>query len=85
MGAINQKQLLEYIDALSLTMVDTKLFLDTHPDDSQALEYFCKVKMLYMQAKKEYAMRFGPLTATDVNCQNCWTWVNDPWPWEGRC
>ena len=36
MGAISQSQLLEYINALSLAMVDTAEFLDTHPDDSEA-------------------------------------------------
>ncbi|MDD5949077.1 MAG: spore coat protein CotJB [Lachnospiraceae bacterium] len=85
MGAISQSQLLEYINALSLAMVDTAEFLDTHPDDSEALAYYEHTKMLFYQARKEYTMRFGPLTKGDVNTKNGWTWVNDPWPWEGRC
>ena len=85
MGAYNRKQLLEYIDSISLSLVDTALFLDTHPDDSKALDYFERLISLRFQATKEYTMRFGPLMHTNVNNKNKWTWVNDPWPWEGRC
>lgn len=85
MGGINREQLLEYIDTISLSLYDTVLFLDTHPDNMQALEYFEKLKMLRLQATREYTMRFGPLMATDVNNRNYWTWVNDPWPWERGC
>lgn len=85
MGAYSREQLLEYINAVSLSLYETVLFLDTHPDNQQALDYHEKMKMLRYQAAKEYTMRFGPLTTNDVNSRNYWTWVNDPWPWERGC
>lgn len=85
MGAINKSQLLEYINALSLAVVDTTEFLDTHPEDKEALAYFDRMRMLLYQAKKEYTARFGPLTISDVNVKNGWSWGEDPWPWERGC
>ena len=35
---MNQKQLLRQIQAVSLMAVDLHLFLDTHPNDTQALK-----------------------------------------------
>ncbi len=85
MGNVNREQLLEYVNALSVAVVETTLFLDTHPDDQEALKYYDRMKMLLYQAKKEYSMRFGPLNNTDVNVSNGWSWVNGPWPWERGC
>ena len=32
----------------------------------------------------EYEDAFGPLTAREVDtCSGHWTWIDDPWPWEG--
>lgn len=85
METIKRKQLLEYINALSLAAVDTKEFLDTHPEDKEALAYFEKANLLLGQAKKEYARRFGPLYCEDVNVKEGWTWVTQPMPWERGC
>ena len=85
MGSYNRSQLLHHLNSISLSLYDTVLFLDTHPDNQQALEYYEKLKMLRSQAAKEYNMRFGPLTSNDVTSRNYWSWVNDPWPWERSC
>ena len=29
--------------------------------------------------------RFGPLTASANTDAAYWSWINDPWPWEGGC
>lgn len=85
MGAINQSQLLEYINALSLAQYDTALFLDTHPCDTDAQMYYDKVNSMLNQARKEYSARFTPLTRDEVTAKNGWDWINHPWPWEGGC
>ena len=38
------------------------------------------------KAVKQYTENFGPLTKSnvDVSCGR-WTWVDEPWPWEGGC
>ena len=37
---MNQKELYEWIMMLGFCAVDMMLYLDTHPDDEEALNYF---------------------------------------------
>ena len=66
---------------------DVKLFLDTHPENQKALDYFQKYKEKRIEALKEYAEVYGPLTVDTVSeNSDCWNWINEPWPWqEGGC
>ena len=67
---------------LGFVMVETVLFLDTHPQDAEALEYYCTMKEKYHEAVKYYTENFGPLQATNVECGNYWIWASTPLPWE---
>ena len=62
MSKMEQKNLLFYIDAVSFAALDASLYLDTHPNDAEALEYFHHFNKARQQALHEYAVRFGPLT-----------------------
>ncbi len=77
------KGLMKYINEVSFALNDVTLYLDTHPDDTKALEYYHKYKEQRHQAVKEYEQCYGPLLNYDVNCSERWTWVDGPWPWEG--
>lgn len=82
-----RQELLEWINIVSFAVDDVKLFLDTHPCDEKALEYFEKFKKQRTQALSEYAKYYGPLTVDTVDaCDEHWTWTKSPWPWqEGGC
>lgn len=82
-----RKELLDWINIVSFAVDDVKLFLDTHPHNTDALEYFDEFKEQRMQALKEYAKYYGPLTIdTTSTPAECWAWINEPWPWqEGGC
>jgi spore coat protein JB len=58
------------------------MFLDTHPNDTEALAkremYRKKLEMLI----KEYENEYGPLTLSADFGNDGFDWVNDPWPWE---
>lgn len=84
---MNRRELFEYINQISFAVDDVKLFLDTHPENQKALEYFQKYKEKRIEALKEYAEVYGPLTVDTVSENNdCWNWINEPWPWqEGGC
>lgn len=75
-------ELLDLIRILGFNMFDAVLFLDTHPNNQQALEHYKKYHQLMQQAVQEYTTYFGPLTSDDVNANNEWTWTETPWPWE---
>ena len=83
----NRRELLEWINVVSFAVDDVKLFLDTHPCNSDALEYFEEFKKQRVQALREYAKYYGPLTLDTVHTPaDYWCWINEPWPWqEGGC
>ena len=45
-----RKELLDWINVVSFAVDDVKLFLDTHPCDKEALEYFEEFKKQRVQA-----------------------------------
>lgn len=80
---MEQKNLKRYIDLVSFAALDCAMFLDTHPSDSEALEFFAYYKDARKQALKEYSSRFSPLTLDTVpKGTDFWAWANEPWPWE---
>lgn len=84
---LSKKELLDWINVVSFAVDDVKLFLDTHPYDEEAQQYFDEFKKQRVQAMKEYAKYYGPLTL-DAAAESCdrWKWVLEPWPWqEGGC
>ena len=83
-----RKELLHWINVVSFAVYDAQLFLDTHPDCKDALEYFYEYNQLRNEALKEYAKYYGPLTidTAAASCSDRWNWINEPWPWqEGGC
>ena len=54
-----KKELLEWINIVSFAVDDVKLFLDTHPNCTEALEFFDEFKKQRVQALKEYANLCG--------------------------
>lgn len=85
MNQSNQQALLKYIYEVGFAIDDVVLFLDTHPCDPEALKYYCSYRQMKQQAVEEYTKYYGPLTNDNVDVTNKWTWIRDPWPWEGAC
>lgn len=66
--------------------VEANLFLDTHPDDRDALDYLKKMLKMREAAQKEYAERFGMINISDIGDDaTYWEWVKSPWPWMNDC
>lgn len=79
--------LLAAINKASFAMDDTRLFLDTHPDCTEALEYFKKMEHMRDEAIKEYEHHVGPMLAyhSAGDRDGCWFWNQGPLPWENAC
>lgn len=86
LNQMNQNELLQFINVVSFQVTDTQLFLDSHPMDEEALNYFNYYMDLRRSALQAYADQYGPLTIDTANPTNRWIWAEQPWPWEGgRC
>lgn len=72
------------IDAVSFSMFDTALYLDTHPGDRRALAYFDKLKAKREALMKECNGCAGPLTLMEADGKACWDWTDRPLPWESE-
>ncbi len=80
----NQQEasLMRKIDEASFSMDDVALYLDTHPNDVNALNYYHHVTALRKEALNAYEAQFGPLLIDSVQSRDRWTWETDRWPWE---
>ena len=81
---MNRSQLLSWITMLGFCADDMMLYLDTHPTDSDALDYYEQCMQLYNSARDSYEQAYGPLTKNAAGeRKGRWDWGNQPLPWEG--
>lgn len=78
----SRQKLMNNITLSSFGLNDINLFLDTHPNDRQALELYRQYKKIRDDAMAGYTENYGPLTPYDSADTVCWTWVDNPWPWQ---
>ena len=81
--AKNKQELFSWINKVSFMAYDMALYLDTHPDDQKALEFFEKYSQMRRQALDTYAAQYGPLNMDVIDHDDHWYWATQPWPWEG--
>ena len=80
---MDKKSLMKIITQASFALNDTRLFLDTHPNCKEAIEYYNKAQAVREEAWNEYTCKFGPLSFYEVSDENYWEWNQGPMPWEG--
>ena len=74
--------MLKQLMAYDFVQLELNLYLDTHPHDQKALKEFQRIRKIAEELRKKYEAEFGPITASAIDCENEWTWINSPWPWE---
>ena len=83
-NAPTRPQMLKWVDMVSFSAHEANLYLDTHPSDPAALQYFQEYTQLRKQALQDYAAMYGPLTVDlAIGSRGKWDWIQQPWPWEG--
>ncbi|MDD7389837.1 MAG: spore coat protein CotJB [Lachnospiraceae bacterium] len=82
-----QKELPVQICELGFALYDLTLFLDTHPEDSDAGALFENYLQKYREIRKEFTGTYRPLGALDGNGGQlpAQSWGQKPMPWEGGC
>jgi spore coat protein JB len=79
-----REKLLREISIHSFAAYELMLFLDTHPDNREALAKRREHIKILDELKEEYEVKYGPITADNVMSKNRWTWIDDPWPWNNE-
>lgn len=68
--------------ALDFAAHDLSLYLDTHPDDSEAFEVYRELLKLAKEGKRRYEERCGAVCKSDLIRAESYTWPEGPWPWD---
>ncbi len=77
-----KRKMMEAVYTNGFAVDEARLFLDTHPDDKEALAYYQKKMNLFHQAVQRYEEKYGPILVESA-ANGGWGWAKTPWPWEG--
>ena len=79
-----RERLMKRISSYDFAVIELHIYLDTHPNDKKAMDYFNQYQKARKQALKEYARNFEPLTIDSADIDDHFTWATDSWPWMKR-
>lgn len=86
MGMVNKSEKaatpLHRLQALGFAAHELGLYLDTHPEDEDALDLFRSYAAMAAKAREEYEKAHGPLRMMSAGENGCYNWLCGPWPWE---
>ena len=76
-------ELLKELSAQSFAALDLQLYIDTHPDDAEAIAAYNECVRAYEAARVGFEKSHGPLYSfVSPGPDTHFDWVNSPWPWE---
>ncbi len=83
-NASERARMMNDINVIDFTLTELRLYLDTHPYDRDAMQYFQHYSSMLQKVIHEYTVKYGPIDANNVGgCMEEWKWATDPMPWEG--
>lgn len=81
----SRDQMLRDIGIVDFVLVELMEYLDTHPSDRNAMEYFNHYAKIKNQMTKEFSQKYFPLVKDLAESNEDWRWGSAPLPWEGGC
>jgi spore coat protein JB len=79
----NYYRLLHELQAVDFVLVELNLYLDTHPNDANALQQYNDCVRRRQQVAGQFEALYGPLLHFGHSYQpNGWKWSSSPWPWQ---
>lgn len=76
-------ELLEELQAVDFVLVELTLYLDTHPNDYNAIQQFNHFAKQSKHLRKQYEELYGPLMQYGKSYSGYpWDWAESPWPWQ---
>jgi len=81
----HRERLLKDIGMVNFALIELVLFLDTHPRDRAAIEYFNHYNKIKARLEREFSEKYFPISTDYAESNNLWRWGEAPLPWEGEC
>ncbi len=88
MADCRKKELMEQICQCEFILIDINLFLDTHPNNKEAIEDYNAYAEQLCVLKERYSCEFGPISNfgnSVANNADCFSWVKEPFFWVKNC
>jgi spore coat protein JB len=80
---LHQLKLLKKLQEVDFVLMELTLYLDTHPNDIQALEQFNHYARKGQKIRRTYEAEYGPLLSFGQSLNRFpGGWNEGPWPWE---
>ena len=81
---MDREEMLKTLSELDFIAVDLGLFLNTHPDNSEAIIAYNQVIAAADAVRMRYEEAYGPLCSFRSYAANTqdWQWKDNPWPWQ---
>lgn len=77
------ERLLYELQTIDFVLVELTLYLDTHPDDNEAIAQFQQFHQRKRTLMRSVESRFGPLQQYGNSpTGSTWQWSEAPWPWQ---
>ena len=70
--------------AIDFAAHDLALYLDTHSDDKEAFDAYRDLLKMAKEGRMKYTREYGPLMHMDVMNDERYSWLDNPWPWDGH-
>jgi spore coat protein JB len=75
--------LMEQLQAVDFVLVELNLYLDTHPEDLEAINQYNHYVKERKKLKKAVEAIYGPLEHFGHSYSGYpWQWNDSPWPWQ---
>lgn len=81
---MENEKLLKQITILDFMAIDLHLYLNTHPNDNEALSMYNDVISNADKLRCVYEKKYGPLCSYRSAGKEGWSWMDTPWPWSEK-
>jgi spore coat protein JB len=78
----NRQSAMKNLMAADFVAYELQLYLDTHPNDKEAMEKYTDAVSKAAVLRTEYENQFGPITAASAAGKLPWQWITSPWNWQ---
>ncbi len=81
---MTQDNMLTKLMELDFISLDLGLFLNTHPDNREAIDSYNQVITAADALRLKFEEAYGPLCSFRSYAADTqkWEWIDNPWPWQ---